>query len=202
MPRKIEDLTGRRFERLFVIKFSHRDKTGQSVWECICDCGKKTIAVTTILKRGKKRSCGCLTLEAVTKHGESFTPTNNIYRNMLQRCYNLNATNYPRYGGRGVTVCDRWRESYSNFREDMGERPEGLSLERKDNDKGYSPDNCRWATAKEQARNTRRTRFITFRGETRALTEWAERLNLNDKKLRYQLSVRPVDEAFSALGVN
>ena len=105
---------------------------------------------------------------------------------MKARCLNTNAPNYTSYGGRGITICERWM-SFVNFLADMGERPPGTSLDRIDNDRDYCPDNCRWATPRQQSRNTRIARLITFNGETMRVVEWAERLGLNEYIIRSRL---------------
>ena len=126
------------------------------------------------------------------------TPTLSTYDSLFQRCYNKKNPNYRDYGGRGITVCERWR-SFENFLEDMGERPEGQFIERIDNNLGYEPGNCRWATNKEQARNRRSTHLITFRGETLCLKDWAERLSINRGTLTSRLKLRgwTVDKALT-----
>lgn len=115
------------------------------------------------------------------KHGETGTPLYNIWHHMKQRCYNIKNHNYKDYGGRGIAVCDEWCNSYLMFKEwaiNNGYE-EGLTIDRIDNNKGYSPNNCRWADRKQQARNRRSTRLTTYKGDTRPLTEWCEILNLN-----------------------
>lgn len=104
--------------------------------------------------------------------------TYDVWAAMIQRCTNSNNPNYPRYGGRGITVCDRWR-TFENFLADMGERPAGLSIEREDNDGHYAPGNCRWATRAEQASNTRRNVKVTLQGQTKTVSEWCRDLGLN-----------------------
>lgn len=119
-------------------------------------------------------------------HGYADTPTYNIWALMLQRCGNPKAANYTRYGGRGIRVCERWRK-FDGFLADMGLCPAGLMLERKDNDKGYYPENCRWATPKEQAANRCNNRLITFNGETLLLGQWADRIGVTYKCLWMRL---------------
>lgn len=119
--------------------------------------------------------------------GRKRTPTHYAWTNMISRCINKNRPDYHCYGGRGITVCDRWRNSFSAFLEDMGERPDGHSLDRIDNSKGYEPGNCRWATRDQQMQNTRATRLISFQNETMGLTAWARRLGLNKESLRSRL---------------
>jgi hypothetical protein len=118
--------------------------------------------------------------EERTAHGHSKgagSPTYQTWRNMRSRCENPNVPAYKNYGGRGITVCERWK-TFENFLADMGERPEGMTIERIDNDRGYEPGNCRWATYNEQARNMRSNQRITLNGETKCLTEWAEQYGI------------------------
>lgn len=115
-------------------------------------------------------------------------PTYQCWRNMISRCTNANRPDFASYGGRGITVCERWIASFPNFLADMGERPAGTSLDRIDNAKGYSPDNCRWASKDEQMQNTRHTRLLTFRGESMGLNAWAKRIGMNKESLRTRLA--------------
>jgi hypothetical protein len=118
---------------------------------------------------------------------------------MISRCTNPNHKNYHNYGGRGVTVCDRWRESFESFYEDMGKAPEGKELERKDNDKGYEPGNCVWATRGEQLRNTRHNHNITYQGKTQCLKDWARELGMTEAALSTRINREKlsVEEAFT-----
>lgn len=124
-------------------------------------------------------------------HGHAFVGNHSrTYRSwnmMLQRCHNPKNTHFARYGGRGIVVCHRWRESFTAFLEDMGERPESRELERKDNNGNYTPENCRWATRKEQCQNTSRNRFIAFDGQTLSISEWARKIGVNKETLRGRL---------------
>lgn len=122
-----------------------------------------------------------------TTHGRSHTPIYRTWASMCNRCTNQNDPNYPRYGGRGITVCERWGSSFDNFLADMGERPEGMSIERKDNSGNYEPGNCRWATRKEQAQNTRRNVQLTFGGRTQPMVAWAAEVGITPAALRLRL---------------
>lgn len=133
-----------------------------------CDCGKyKTITISNV-KNSHTRSCGCIFKKAVSKanstHGAAGRKYDRTYMGMRDRCYNPHNPSYPRYGGRGIKVCDRWLESYDNFENDVGERPEGTTLDRVDNDGDYTPENCRWATRVQQGNNTRRSYIYSVDG--------------------------------------
>ena len=147
---------------------------------CRCECGVEKEVYKSSLTRGMTSSCGCIFREVqsarLTTHGMSGTKTHKTWKSMLERCTNPNSESYKNYGGRGISVAPEW-SSFEQFLADMGERPEGTSLERKDNSKGYCKDNCQWATPKQQARNRRSNINITWKGETKTLTEWCEILN-------------------------
>lgn len=157
------DLTNQRFERLTVLKEAGR-KWGGVAWLCRCDCGNEIILASKDLRFHNTRSCGCLQPQAAsaanTTHGDCQnyrrTPEWNIWSGMWDRCRNPNKQNYQYYGGRGIKVCDRWRE-FANFLEDMGRRPgPNYSIDRKDTDGNYEPNNCRWVTQNTQLRNRRK----------------------------------------------
>ena len=174
--RPVIDLTGRVFGRLTVIE---RSGSGLPVrWRCRCECGNETASFGTNLKAGTARSCGCLRDELVavrmTKHGRHDTPEYQAWANAKSRCHNSHAQAFRNYGGRGIVMCDRWRDDFAAFYADMGERPgHRYTLERIDNDGPYSPDNCRWATYSEQLRNTRQNRVLEFNGKRQPLMDWA-----------------------------
>jgi hypothetical protein len=123
------------------------------------------------------------------KHGCSYNPTPEYraWSAMLKRCYSPSTQYFEHYGGRGITACDEWRSDFSRFLADMGERPPGTTLDRKDNDKGYCKENCRWATRQEQGRNRRTNALLVYRGETRCITEWAEVCGISVEMLRTRL---------------
>jgi hypothetical protein len=163
-------------------------------WLCRCDCGSEKELSGTMLRAGVSQSCGCLRTELLTKHGRNRKPGGVRDRSpayvrwsaMLQRCENQNNRAYVNYGGRGIAVCDQWHD-FRAFLADMGEPPVNSTLDRIDNDRGYEPGNCRWASRKDQQRNRRNNRVITLDGEARCLTDWAEARGLNVSTVRYRL---------------
>lgn len=170
---------GSRYNSLVVIRLSEGPE--RRAWLCLCDCGVEKNVEASRLLSGHIISCGCVgkqrridgTRRAITTHGQSTSLQYIAWQLMHDRCENPTNENYPRYGGRGVHVCPRWR-NYELFFEDMGVRPQGMTLDRIDNDGNYEPRNCRWATRSEQGRNKSTNRRITAHGETHVLAEWAE----------------------------
>jgi len=183
---RLEDKTGKRFGRLLVLGVA--GKIGKNTkWHCICDCGNRSTPYGGALNAGESRSCGCLQKESIKKHGLSGTPIYRIWYGMLHRCNRKSDPNYKYYGGRGITVCDKWSKSVEDFYSDMGEPPKGMSIDRKDNNGNYAPENCRWATPIQQARNTRKTLNIKFRGKTQCLTAWANEIGMSRQTLSIRL---------------
>lgn len=184
------DLTGQQFGRLTVVKrAANNPNSGRTQWECLCNpdykgCGKTAIVPTDKLKNGSTQSCGCFRREFVKKakttHGMRRTTEYNIWCGIVARCYNEKHDQYKDYGGRGITMCDAWRESFEAFYRDMGPRPSmDYTIDRKDNDKGYSKENCRWATKIEQQNNTRRSIFYEHDGVYKSLAAWCRELKLD-----------------------
>lgn len=201
MSKKMEVNAGDRYGRLVVIK-EVCPKTRASglvrQFQCVCDCGEEVIAVLAEMRRGNTRSCGCLQKETAANtclqrnktHGESDSRTYRIWRGMKQRCLNPNTHNYEIYGGRSVSVCQEWQDSYEQFVADMGHCPEGdSSIERIDNDGDYEPGNCMWATRGQQSRNRRSTVMLTHNGKTMCMTDWAEEVGMPFMTLRNRIQV-------------
>jgi hypothetical protein len=180
------DLVGIKFGQLTVLGRTLNKSKGNTTWICKCSCGNESIVQGGALKRGAVVSCGCYHKQVITTHGMEATPIYNAWAAMKSRCTNINNRFYKDYGGRGITFCERWND-FMNFYEDMGERPNGMSLERKDNAKGYEPSNCKWATKLEQRRNTRANIWLEYEGQKKVLTEWAEILNLSPETIRSRL---------------
>jgi hypothetical protein len=169
---------GQTFGRLTAISDAE-DMNGKSASICQCECGTVKSYRNGSLTSGNTLSCGCLhndlLSERLMKHGMLDSQIYGVWIGMKDRCCNPNSERYADYGGRGITVCDRWVSSFNNFFADMGDIPfKGAQIDRKENDKGYSPDNCKWSTRNEQARNKRNNRILVFNGVGRCLTEWAE----------------------------
>lgn len=176
MPKKI-DLTGKKFTRLYVTERSRSSSKGRGIeWLCKCDCGNEIWARADRLKSGDLKSCSCLHKEI--NQGLSHTKAWNSWRAMKERCTNPKNNQYANYGGRGITYCPEW-ESFRQFYKDMGERPEGCSLERINNELGYGKDNCIWATREQQSINKRDNLLITYNDETKPLCVWVKELKLN-----------------------
>jgi len=203
---QIVDLTHKTFDRLFVEGIAPRKaKCGHTYWYCRCECGNRKIVSGSNLRRGQVRSCGCLQKERTAaahrgktvykKHGHSCqngqrqrTPEYSSWQHMRQRCNNPNTDCAHNYIERGIAICEEWSE-FENFLRDMGPKPTPKhTLERKDNNKGYSKDNCVWATRAEQNRNYRRNRYFTAYGRTFVLTDWARLLGVCYATLKFHVN--------------
>lgn len=160
-------------------RLAHRGRMS----DCICDCGTKRTVLTGDLVNGRTKSCGC----GRFTHSLTKSPEYRIWTDIIRRCHNPKRPDYHRYGGRGITVCDRWRNSFEAFFEDMGQRPKGKTLDRKDNDGPYSSDNCVWATRKQQGRNTRQNKRVTYKGQTMTLVEACEKSGLTKNAVQGRL---------------
>ncbi len=188
------ELQGHRFGRLTVISRAENNKHRSAMWNCRCDCGATGVFKGRNLWIGKTKSCGCWLREPENryrKHGCSPRkgPSSEwmAWKAMRQRCSNANHPQFRNYGGRGITVCQRWSE-FANFIQDMGRKPsEGLSIERIDNNKGYSKENCIWATRRAQNRNRRNNLILTHSGRSQTLTDWANECGLKFNTLYFRV---------------
>lgn len=179
---KTVDLVGQKFGRLLVVARAGSDKRGEALWECECECGVVTVVLGSNLRTGHTRSCGCYNderrIEVHTKHGRHGSRGNIIWAQMIQRCNNSNHIAYHRYGGRGIKVCEEWLK-FENFFADMGDPPEGATLERVNNDGNYCKENCIWTSVKANARNRSSNVEITYEGRTQCIAAWEEELGFN-----------------------
>ena len=170
MARKLE-LKGKRFGRWTVLNRQGSTKYGEALWNCVCDCGTTRLVRASMLSNGTSKSCGCTTRESATTHGLSKTRQYHIWQAMKTRCTNIKQPNFERYGDRGITYDPRW-EIFENFWEDMKTSyTDALTLERIDNSKGYSKENCRWATPHEQNMNMRSNIFIKHKDKLLTVAE-------------------------------
>lgn len=191
----IHDLTGERFGRLLVLEIAPKT-CKRTFWVCACDCGEKKTVRSDALTSWKTVSCGCLKKEQdrynlTRAHTHKMTGTRlySTYRSMIDRCYNTKVQCYPRYGGKGTRVCEEWLSGFEAFRDwaVLSGYADHLTIDRIDNSGNYGPDNCRWATNKEQCNNRRNNIRITLNGETKTLTQWCETLKLNYGTVRSRI---------------
>lgn len=185
----LKDLTGQKFGRLTVMGKQDKTKDGHALWECLCDCGTVVVVRGRELRNGHTKSCGCLRKirlsESHKTHGQTNTKLFSVWQKMRYRCSCKNRKDYAYYGGRGIIVCDEWKNDFQAFYDwamDNGYR-EGLTLDRIDNNGNYYPENCRWVTMKEQCNNRRSNNYITYNGKTQTLQQWAEEYGIARNKL-------------------
>lgn len=181
---KFRDLSGLTFGRLYVSsRHIENNKHGKAMFNCVCSCGSAVTASGTDISTGNTRSCGCLKDEKakarMTRHGNRYHPMWMRYKAMLDRCYKESNDQYRNYGARGITVCERWVNSFDDYVNDLGFPPsENHTIDRVDNNLGYSPENCRWATKKDQSVNRRVTKIVTVGGVSMSLADWSKSLGL------------------------
>jgi hypothetical protein len=180
---RLIDLTGKRFGRLSILSRAENTKTMKVRWKCLCDCGKEIDVQSCNLKSGNTKSCGCWNSEALstrtTVHRLCDTPEYKSWGGMIYRCTTTTCKYYHNYGGRGITVCDRWLV-FQNFYADMGPKPSRHhSIDRIDNSGNYCPANCKWSTRTEQSNNRRSNRRLTFNGETLTVAQWSRKLGIS-----------------------
>lgn len=195
---RTKDLTGIKFGRLLVVSFSGYLPDGgtstkkHAEWQCNCDCGNTKRISAASLKKSHTQSCGCYqkdtTSLATITHNKSKTKIYHVWQGIKERCYNQKNSQFTNYGGRGITVCQRWLDSFENFLADMGQPPSiKHSIDRINNDGDYEPSNCRWATNTEQCRNMRKTVFVEYNGKVLSRIEWSSILGISDAALRHRL---------------
>lgn len=203
---KWREVVGQKFNRLLVVDNSGV-RRGVAFVKCLCDCGKMIETRKGAVTSGQAKSCGCLQKERFREavknirltHGKTRSKEYRIWSSMLQRCCNSNDKSYHNYGGRGITVCERWM-NFKNFFIDMGEKPTPKhSIDRIDNNKGYHPDNCRWATTEQQANNKRDSVRIRFDGKDLTISEWSRLIGISPSGLWYRLYEKkwPVHKALT-----
>lgn len=187
--RPLKDYCGQRFGRLTAQWLLERRDKGDHIWYFLCDCGGMIHLNIKSARSGHTQSCGCIkreeTVERNTTHGLSKTRAYKVWKDMRSRCNNPKNAEYDNYGGRGIMVCDRWG-NFEGFYGDMGDRPEGMTIDRIEPNGNYEPTNCRWATAIQQANNRRGTIWHTRNGETKPLSEWCVLLGVDHSKARYR----------------
>lgn len=184
MTMKGKDLIKQKFGRLLVVNRAYT-KNHKVYWECICDCGKTTFVHTSNLRCNRTQSCGCLKIEHLvdrsTTHKQRHTKLYEVWKTIKQRCFNKNNISYHNYGGRGITICDEWKNDFNSFYEwSMANGyKEGLTIDRINNNGNYEPSNCRWTTKLVQANNTRTNRYVTINNETKSLADWCRYYNIS-----------------------
>lgn len=199
------DMVGKRFNKLTVIKYLYSDKYKNACWECKCDCGNKVIVNSHDLKSGHTKSCGCLqkqrASESRTKHNMCDSRIYHIWKGIKLRCYNPNNPAYKNYGGRGIIVCDEWLKDFKAFYNWAlaNGYNDDLTIDRIDVNGGYKPNNCRWITIQEQAKNRRSNHYITHNGKTQNISDWSKELGINrttlTRKLKKGMSIKQITES-------
>jgi hypothetical protein len=191
----VHHFEGQKFGMLTVLR-----RGADAKWMCRCDCGKVTFVITSNLRRGNTKSCGCVRLDAMVKHGMAGTKEYAVWCEMRARCGNAKSTAFRNYGARGITVCPEWSD-FVTFLTDMGPRPPGCDLDRRDNDKGYSKDNCRWISRQRNLNNKRTNRFVEYDGKSQTIADWAAELGLHYRTLNNRINRGwPVDRALTTPG--
>lgn len=193
------NLIGQRFGRLVVIEPTGKKKNGNYTWMCQCDCGEIAEVTGVNLTTGGTQSCGCLNWDNRNKHGMTNSLLYHVWNSAKRRCEKSHNHAYKNYGARGIYMCDEWRTNFLAFYEWARSTgyEEGLSLDRIDNDGPYSPDNCRWATPKEQVHNSRLIKNYTYKGVTKCIKEWAEEYGISPTSLGRRLKKMSIEEALT-----
>lgn len=193
----MNDISGQTFSRLLVVEKVSKPDGGKAKWRCVCSCGNTMETTAYSLRSGETRSCGCLRAELLADRNKIIKRNSENYRsrhpreywsfmNMRSRCGNPKNPMYADYGGRGIKVCDEWA-TFAQFYADMGDRPEGMTLDRKDTNGDYEPSNCRWATYEQQANNRRNNRLFEHDGRSMTIARWAAQAGIKKSSLAYRL---------------
>lgn len=172
-------------------------KSPGKYWNCLCDCGQERTVREDHLTSGRSKSCGCARVESLKRlatHKLSNSPAYVSWAKMMERCYDSRHKSFHNYGGRGISVCRSWHD-VSSFVNDMGQPPARSTLDRIDSNGNYEPSNCRWATRKQQSRNRRDNKLLNYAGETRCISEWAERIGISHDALNYRLKKWSIEKA-------
>lgn len=186
LVKEVDEMIGKKFGKLTVIsECSKHDKFGYKVYKCLCDCGNITYVNSNKLKTGNTKSCGCLRIDKQTKHGKYKTRLYHIYNNMKNRCCNEKYRDFYKYGGRGISICGEWLHDFMTFYDwsmNNGYK-DNLTIDRIDVNGNYEPNNCRWATPRQQSNNRRVTIYLTYNGKTQTMKEWADELGVKYTRL-------------------
>lgn len=206
---RVIDLTGQKYGRLLVLERAENNSHNKAMWLCKCDCGNVVKVIGSHLRNGNTSSCGCLHKEMLREkpsgrtHGMTDTRLFRIWGSMLTRCYNKNHKYYHRYGGRGITVCEEWLHSFQAFYDWAMSHgyADDLTLDRKDVNGNYCPENCKWSTQKEQMNNTSTNHLVTCNGETHTIAEWAAIKGINYYTLHSRLTTKgwPIEKALTTI---
>ncbi len=174
------------YGKLTIISQVYKPDEKEYFWKCRCVCGNEIITSGNRLRYGKVKSCGCI---VKSQAGLSTSPAYRSWDSMIQRCYDTKVAHYQRYGAKGITVCDRWRYSFLNFLEDMGQRPEEMTLDRIDSTGNYEPKNCKWSSAKQQASNRSNNHHLEFNNKRQTITDWSEETGISVTNIIKRLSL-------------
>lgn len=196
---KIIDLTGKKFGRLTVIEQATSNNKNRTMWRCVCECGNETIVYSYHLRNGSSTSCGCFRREVAsnrTTHGKTNSRIYHIWAMMKERCFCPTLEAYENYGGRGITVCDEWKNDFQAFYDwaIANGYKDDLTIDRINVDGNYEPSNCRWSTMEEQANNKRNNHYLTARGETKTVAQWSKTLGLKIQVIRSRIHYGWTDE--------
>lgn len=190
---RAKNCIGKKFGRLTILKIDHIEENGQTYVLCKCDCGKEKVIKWGSVSAGLIVSCGCRKTEVLKygsiTHGKTNTRLYSIWQNMRKRCYYSKYIEFENYGGRGISICDEWRNNFESFYKWAINNgyADNLSIDRINVNANYEPSNCRWADRKQQSRNTSVSHYLTYNGETKTLIEWAEEKGINYKKLWFRI---------------